>query len=274
MFVPRSLRGVGQLPPVHTPGPRLVESPLPRCRPILQEADHALSSQGSPLLWSPVQARLSSQPPPRGTGSPRPGLMTQHLSPTVSFCSQEPCEGSPMPWLPRGAPLSPSLLPQLALGRRRQPPGPGEKTGCLFLAPSLLVPRGVIYRAPGPRPTAPQLCDLRQLSSSLGGGTRGAAPGEEGAAPSRWRFPEVRRLDPAEMPPVQLAAPVPAGLRRGCVCPAFTPPAPSQNGGLASPLSHGPLSCLSCVRAAPSNLGGWVEVRCHLRCREFSCSQL
>ena len=26
--------------------------------------------QGSPLLWSPVLARLSSQPPPHGTGSP------------------------------------------------------------------------------------------------------------------------------------------------------------------------------------------------------------
>lgn len=137
--------GWGQLPPVHTPGPRLVESPLPRHRPILQEADHPLPSQGSPLLWSPVQACLSSQPPLHGTGSPRPGLMTQHLSLTVSFCSQEPCEGSPMPWLPRGAPLSPSPLPQLALGQRRQPPGPGEKMECLFLAPSLLVPRGVIY---------------------------------------------------------------------------------------------------------------------------------
>lgn len=137
--------GWGQLPPVHTPEPRLVESPCPRCRPVLQEADHPLSSQGSPLLWSRVQDRLSSQPPPRGAGSPRPGLMTQHLSPTVSCCSQEPCEGSPMPWLPRGAPLSPSLLPPLALGRRRQPPGPGEKTECLFLAPSLLVTRGVIY---------------------------------------------------------------------------------------------------------------------------------
>lgn len=32
--------------------------------------------QGSPLLWSPVLACLSSQPPPHGSGSPRPGLMT------------------------------------------------------------------------------------------------------------------------------------------------------------------------------------------------------
>ena len=30
----------GQFLSVHTPGPYLVESPLPRCRPVLQEADH------------------------------------------------------------------------------------------------------------------------------------------------------------------------------------------------------------------------------------------
>ena len=39
----------------------------------------------------------------------------------------------------------PSPLPQQALGRRRQPPGPGERTECFFLAVSLLVTCGFTY---------------------------------------------------------------------------------------------------------------------------------
>ena len=65
----------GQFLSVHTLGPTWWNPPSPDAG----QSSRRLTTtppQGSPLLWSLVLAHLSSQPPPHGSGSPRPGLMT------------------------------------------------------------------------------------------------------------------------------------------------------------------------------------------------------